>query len=651
MAAAGGAWQDIFFCFPELLGREEISDYDVGNEIRTKAATASRSSSQTMIYNNLLYFLVVIFVLSTDKAPEIPVLPPLAAVFLLSAVYAAYFILCGAIFSRVRNDGARAYFTAEKKLSILAVVLFVLLLHGLDLKYYVHPLSVGNRLPALENIGGLTFFFGFLILMWIRARVHYQVVFPRIHTPLSFIVSNIRANLPVILPWMALSFLFDLLALLNIPVLQDVMRSAWGDLLLFTVFIFFLLIFFPPLVRALWDCKPLPAGPLREKMESFCRQQGFTAEILIWPLFEGQVVTAGVMGIIPRLRYLLVTPALLNAMNWEELKAVLAHEIGHVKKKHLPLYIFLFLGFSMLAGMAVEPMPYMILGSDYFYRLVDRLRMSPEALLAVLITVPLLLLMVVYFRYLFGYFIRNFERQADLYVFKALGKSASLISSFEKIAHLSGNIRDQKSWHHFGLGERIDFLDRSERDRNLVRNHDRKVYLSLAAYFLFIAASGGILGSADFDRLGEEDEIRYIEAVLEHKLRKEPENGLLFLLLGDLLQEKRMEGRAIVAYERALELEPMNPDVHNNLAWLLVTARDESLHDPVRSLQLARRAVAIKKAGYILDTLAVALWANDLTDAAIAAETRAMEIDPENKRYYLQQMKKIRSQPWGRSDS
>lgn len=604
-----------------------------------------------MIYNNLLYFLVVIFALATDKAPEIPGLPPLAALLLLAAVYAAYFQLCGAIFSRVRDDGARAYFTAEKKLSIVAVVLFVLILHGLDLKYYVHPLSIGNRLPALENIGGLAFFFVFLILLWIRARVHYQEIFPRTHTPLSFIVSNIRANLPVILPWMALSFFFDLLALLNIPILQDVLQSPWGDLFLFLVFIFFLLIFFPPLVRSLWDCKPLPAGPLRENMESFCRQQGFRVEILMWPLFEGQVVTAGVMGIIPRLRYLLVTPALLKAMNWEELKAVLAHEIGHVKKKHLVLYIFLFLGFSLLAGMAVEPMPYLILSSDHFYRLVDRLRISPEALMAALISVPLLLFMLVYFRYLFGYFIRNFERQADLYVFKALGRSGSLISSFEKIAHLGGNIRDQKSWHHFGLGERIDFLERCERDRSRVRHHDRKVYLSLAGYFLFIAVSAGMLHGSNFDRLGDEDEIRYIEAVVEHKLRKDPENGLLFLLLGDLLQEKKMESRAVAAYERALQLKPMNADVHNNLAWLLVTARDESLHDPRRSLQLARRAAAIKEAGYILDTLAVALWANDLPNAAIAAETRAMEIDPENKRYYLQQVKKIRSQPWDRTGS
>ena len=36
-------------------------------------------------------------------------------------------------------------------------------------------------------------------------------------------------------------------------------------------------------------------------------------------------------------------------------------------------------------------------------------------------TAPVLLLMLVYFRFVFGYFIRNFERQADAYVFRAVG--------------------------------------------------------------------------------------------------------------------------------------------------------------------------------------------------------------------------------------
>ena len=145
----------------------------------------------------------------------------------------------------------------------------------------------------------------------------------------------------------------------------------------------------------------------------------------------------------------------------------------------------------------------------------------------------------------------------------------------------------------------------------------------------------------DFRTIPPGAEIRYIEAVVAHKVRQGTGDGLLFLLLGDLLQEKKMEARAIAAYENALRLKPANPDVHNNLAWLLVTARDSSLRDPARAVTLARRAVELKEAGYILDTLAVALWTAGAVREAMAAERRAVEIDPDNAEYYRAQLQRM----------
>ena len=121
---------------------------------------------------------------------------------------------------------------------------------------------------------------------------------------------------------------------------------------------------------------------------------------------------------------------------------------------------------------------------------------------------------------------------------------------------------------------------------------------------------------------------------------------LLFLFLGNLLQEKQMEQKAIAAYERALTLRPDHADIHNNLAWLLLSARDSSLLDPGRALKLATKAVAIKEEGYILDTLAVALWANGQNEKAIQAEQRAIQLDPQNRAYYALQAEKIASQNW-----
>ncbi|NOX80030.1 MAG: M48 family metalloprotease [Deltaproteobacteria bacterium] len=599
-----------------------------------------------MIYNNLIYFLVVIFLFSANTAPARPGIPPVYGLPLFALVLFLYFLTCVRQYQRLLPGSAARYFAAEKKLSILAVLLFAASLYVFDLKFYLQPLSFGGRLPVLEDIGGIGIFFIFLALMWTRARDAYESVFQRSYGLASFIAAHIKINLPIILPWLVISLAFDLLALLPLPGLQANLNSPWGDLLVFAVFVFFLLLFFPPLVRRLWNCTPMPPGRLRSEIETFCRQQNFSSEILIWPLFEGRVMTAAIMGIVPRLRYLLITPSLLDAMSTDELKAILAHEIGHVKKKHLLLYLALFLGFSVLAGAVSQILPAVIVGSDLFYTLIGHFDVAPETLLTALVATSLLVILLVYFRFIFGYFLRNFERQADLYAFRIQGGSTALKSSFEKIALLSGNIRNQKSWHHFGIGERIDFIEQCERDRGKIRAHDRKLHVGLLVYFLLLALAVGLVRQVKPEKLVAGYEPRYLEAVLDRKVRQEPNNGLWPLLLGDLMQEQKLEGRAMAAYEKALRLEPMNPEINNNLAWLLLTAQNKSLRDPVRALQLARTAASMKKQGYILDTLAVAYWANGRRGEAIAAELEALRLNPENRDFYRRQMEKFRYRDW-----
>ena len=597
-----------------------------------------------MIYANLIYFLVVIFLYSTNIPPAKAHFSPFIALALAIALCIFFARLSARQFSRSLNGSSRLYFAAEKKLTLVAVALFIVFVYGLDLKYYLHPLSLGDHLPVLENLAGLIVFFLLLSIMWVKGRPAYQAVFQRKYSAVGFVVSNIKANLPIVLPWLVLSAVFDLLALLPWSGFQELLTSSWGDLILFGVFICFLALFFPPLVRWLWGCKPVPPGPLRDHIESFCKKQGFSSEILYWPLFEGQVLTAAVMGIVPRFRYLMITPALVATLDPEELDAVLAHEIGHVKKRHLILYVVLFLGFSLMAGILVEPLPYLLLGSDWFYQLLNFLQMRPDTFLAVSAAVALLCFMLIYFRFIFGYFIRNFERQADLWVFQVQGTARPLIRAFEKIADLSGNIRDEKNWHHFGIGERIDFLERCEQDRSLLQRHNRKVVMSLVVYLFVIVSFMLIFPRLDAASLANGYETRYAEAVLTQKIREEPENSLLLQMLGDLMQKKAMERKAINAYDRALEINPMNPELSNNLAWLLLTAKDKSLRDPERALTLARTAVLLKEKGFILDTLALAYFANGLVDEAMAVELKAIRLDPENAAYYRRQLEKFSKQ-------
>ena len=595
-----------------------------------------------MIYTNLLTFLVVIFLYSTNVPAGKPFLPVWLELFLAGVLFFLFARLVNRVFARVVPGVSSAYFAAEKKLTLLAIGFFAVLVYGLDLKYYLHPLSLGGRLPVLENLAGLAVFFILLAMIWLRGRKLYEAVFRRSYSPPAFILANIRINLPIVLPWLALSLVFDLLALLPWPGLQEVLASSWGDLILFGFFVCFLALFFPPLVRRLWGCRPMPPGPLRDHIESFCRARGFHSEILYWPLFEGQVLTAAVMGIVPRFRYLMITPGLAAALDEEELDAVLAHEIGHVKRYHLVQYVLLFLGFSLLAGKLVEPLPYLLLGSDFFYNILQVFPVDPDLLLAGVSLVVLLGFMLLYFRFVFGYFIRNFERQADLYVFKVQGTARPLVSAFEKIIQLGGGSREEKNWHHFGIGERIDFLERCERNPALIRRHNTKLYTSLGAYFTIIAVVFLAAPNRDLTSLAKGYELRYAEAVLTHRLEKEPDNSLWLRMLGDLMEKKAMEKKAIEAYEKALRLDPANADLNNNLAWLLLTAKEKNLRDPLRALTLARAAVLLKEEGYILDTLAEAYFANGLYEEAVKAEEQAIRKDPRHSPYYRRQLEKFR---------
>ncbi|PIE58851.1 MAG: peptidase M48 Ste24p [Desulfobulbus propionicus] len=604
-----------------------------------------------MIYNNLIYFMVVIFLYSTQSVSEQARYAPWHTLLLTAAVFYGYWLYSRKAYSMGGKGGPARYFKQETKLSVLAVIVFVTLVFGLDMKYYLHPLSLDGAFPFFENLAGLGVFFFLLSLMWCNQKAAYEQLFGRGYTTGRYILSNIKANAPIVLPWLILSLLFDSLTLLPMASLHASLLSSWGDLVLFIAFLCTLILVFPPLVKRLWGCSPLPPGPLRTQMEACVRKQNLSFDILYWPLFEGRVLTACIMGIIAPFRYLLITPALLETLTPRELESVLAHEIGHVRKKHMLLYIALFCGFSILINALLDPLRFSLLGSDFFYSLVRWLQVTPDALLWPVIWGGMLILLIVYFRFVFGYFIRNFERQADAFVFHVQQTAAPLVASFEKIAALSGSIREEKNWHHFGIGERIAFLLLCEEDRSMIVRHDRKVYLSLLVYFCCLLLLVGALYRVDGERLLEGYELKYYEATLSSKPWKAPESSLLAFRLGLLYQEKQLERKAIAAYEQALALQTINPGAKNNLAWLLLTADDRELRDPVRALALASSAALIEQSGLVLDTLATACWANGLIEEAVYTERQAMEKDAENRAYYQKKLDLFLSAQWEEVDA
>ena len=594
-----------------------------------------------MIYNNLLLFLVGIFLFTMTSGTTEPEFSFPVSLGLFTVLLFAYDFFCRRFYAKIANQGATAYFNTEKKLSITALLFYALTLFSCDVHFYLTTLSFNGKFPALVNIGGLSFFFLYLIIMWRRAKPAYEITFSRRYNTTAFLVTNVRNNLPIVLPWIFLSLSYDLLALLPFPGLSLFLHSQAGEYISFLLFLLLILILFPPMVRRLWNCTPFPEGPLLTHLQDFFKKQHFSARIFIWPLFEGRVITAGVMGIIPGLRYVMITPALLEHLSLDELDAVMAHEIGHIKKKHMLLYLLIILGFSVLATFILEPFTFFLLSRDWYYALLGVTGLTIENLLTVMMSTVILLLMVLYFRFLFGFFIRNFERQADLHVFDTIGNSHSIISAFEKIAILSGNSRDLPSWHHFGIGQRIEYLEKCETDASWISRHNNKVRLSLLAYISLVAlaAFGQNLLPSDIWQHNYEE--KYTEYILEQKLILEPDKALWLGIVGDLMQHKKMEKKAIAAYDKALAIEPTNPKLLNNLAWLLLTSNNLTLRDPERALDMARLAGMQIPAGHVLDTLATAYWANGFIEKAVATEKQAIFAHPEGGEYYRAQIRKF----------
>lgn len=600
------------------------------------------------MYTNLLLFLVAIFLFSVANVPETPLFSLFESAGLLIALLGSYSLLASKLFRR-RAAQASHYFRTEKLLSILALCFFGGTLYFCDPKYYLMQFSFATTAPALVNIAGLMLFLAFLALMWRAGRHSYSLIFGRKYSATAFVLSNLKANMPIFLPWVVLSLFYDVVALLPFPGLQEVIASEWGDLFLFGVFLVFVLLFFPPLVRNLWGCQKLPEGELKKKLDAFCQTQGFKADFYLWPLFEGRVLTAGVMGLVPGLRYILITPALIETMSIKELEAVMAHEIGHVKKRHLLLYLFLIAGFSVFAGLLAEPTIYLLLSIDAINNLILSGRFSAANVLTVVGAVPLFTFMLFYFRFVFGYFIRNFERQADLFSLSVVGSSDALVSAFEKIAVLSGNIRNKPNWHHFGIGQRIDCLQAAQQEPQRIGAHNRKVRFSLLAYLFVIVVTIFGVQLIPTEALVERFEGKFAEAVLMKRAAQEPDRALWQRMIGDLMLNKKMETKALEAYEKAYSLEPANPEIMNNYAWLLLTSENLALRDPFKALTLARGAAALQPKGYILDTLATAYWANGFVVEAVNTEKQAAKVDAAKRRFYMAQIMKFTTQTYEES--
>ncbi len=109
---------------------------------------------------------------------------------------------------------------------------------------------------------------------------------------------------------------------------------AWGAI---TVFMIFMTMFYSSIIVPLFNKQtPLEDGELRQEIEKFSKKVGFKLDNIfkIDGSKRSTKANAYFSGIGPKKRIVLYD-TLINDMEVNEIVAVLAHEIGHYKKKHI----------------------------------------------------------------------------------------------------------------------------------------------------------------------------------------------------------------------------------------------------------------------------------------------------------------------------
>lgn len=221
----------------------------------------------------------------------------------------------------------------------------------------------------------------------------------------------------------------------------------------------------PLFLRYVWVTRPLPQGPLRDRLLHLCLQLRMRCrEILVWQS-GGMIVNAAVMGVFSPLRFVLITDAMLEQMDDTRIEAVFGHEAGHVKRKHL-WYFLLFAFISGCAVMVLSALRPMFSASEY--QLVTGIFATG---------------LILKWTLLFGWISRRFERQADLYGVRTLAlanlpchlpcklhrqgggpapagdplcQSAAHIfaATLHDVAHLNGIPPEARSWRHGSIAKR-----------------------------------------------------------------------------------------------------------------------------------------------------------------------------------------------------
>lgn len=308
-----------------------------------------------------------------------------------------------------------------------------------------------------------------MILSW---AAFYQVdqaarAGPAEKSPLESQVSTRRHYLEVHLRHYFGIVLLPVLALLAVHDAADLLMPGIVDseyaFALCVPPVVLLFVFFPALLRHVWQTRPLGPGPLRDRLEAAAQRAGFRArEILVWHT-HGMIVNAAIAGFVRPLRYVFLTDGLLCQLSDEQIEAVFGHEVGHQRHRHLLLRILAMVAPLSLWLLVEQMVPHATVRLEAWLVHGGLGLQLPTGLLT-------LAAMGCYVLLVFGSYSRLLEAQADLFGCRTLGCEsaveplANFVSALEKLAAAGGADRNAAGLQHASIARRVDFLNRVAQD-------------------------------------------------------------------------------------------------------------------------------------------------------------------------------------------
>ncbi|MYA56439.1 M48 family metalloprotease [Candidatus Poribacteria bacterium] len=247
-------------------------------------------------------------------------------------------------------------------------------------------------------------------------------------------------------------------------------------------------IFAPFLMQFLWKTEPLAVDSvLKERLDRLTRQSGIKyREVVVWQTGSLLIANAAVAGTLPWNRRIFLTDALLEYFTDEEIETVVAHELGHIRYRHIPTYML----FSL----------FYLLNYPFFYVLVEEPLLTylgeSQSLLSVVSTLCSLAFLIIYFIVIFRYLSRRCEHQADLYAVRLTEKPEAFKDALVKLAVLNSVPKSIQRFFeifntHPSIYRRVEFINQWIEHNSAVQRY--KNYLVEVKVLILLLPVLGIL--------------------------------------------------------------------------------------------------------------------------------------------------------------